>query len=214
MDSLIKAYMEHKVPYKNFMSTAQFIIFAGFHTTAGAITGLLWNLAQHQDVQKKLRETLVAEGRDAHYMLWCIREALRWDTSVPLGTGRMASEDMYTSDGIMVPKGSYVSPSIYSIHRDNNIWPEPDKFKPERWANSSSFHPAAFMAFGLGLRNCPSGNSAIQEIKVMLDALGRRYQIDKCERTVDRYEVSSPGIFFSTPDHPVVVKLTPLNNVR
>jgi cytochrome P450 len=53
-------------------------------------------------------------------------------------------------------KGTSALICIYQLHRDEKYFPEPDKFKPERFLpeNSESRHPFAFIPFSAGRRNC------------------------------------------------------------
>lgn len=36
-------------------------------------------------------------------------------------------------NGVIIPKGMIVAVPIYSLHRDPDLWPDPDSFKPERY---------------------------------------------------------------------------------
>ena len=42
-------------------------------------------------------------------------------------------------DGVTLPKGSLFSASVYAVHHDPEIWPEPSKFDPERWIHTASY---------------------------------------------------------------------------
>lgn len=210
IDGVIDALVEKKITHDQFIGSAHFLLLAGFETTAGTITCLLWQLAQHPEVEAKLRTALLDKGIDAEYVTWCIMETVRWHPPVILGAGRIIGENLTTSDGILIPKGSFVFPSPYSIHHDDTIWPNADQFIPERWRDSSSFHPAAFMGFGLGPRNCVGGKMALHEIKLVLKALLTNYKIEKCSETVDDYNFSAPGLLYTIPDQPIKVRLSAL----
>lgn len=210
IDGVIDALVEKKITHEQFIGSAHFLLLAGFETTAGTITCLLWQLAQNPEVEAKLRANIVEKGIDAEYVTWCIMETVRWHPPVILGAGRILAENITTSDGILIPKGSFVFPSAYSIHHDDTIWPNADKFIPERWRDLSTFHPAAFMGFGLGPRNCVGGKMAIHEIKLVLRALLTNYKIEKCSETVNEYKFSAPGLLYTIPDQPIKVRLSAL----
>lgn len=209
VDNIIDAFIEKKITYDDFIGSALFLLLAGFETTADTITCLVWNLAMHQDVQDQLRKTILEESIDADYVLWCIMETVRWHPAVPLGTGRILNEDVEIN-GYFLPKGAFVMPSTYSIHHDPNIWPDCDEFKPERWRHSDLFHPAAFMGFGLGPRNCVGGKLAIHEIKLVIQMLLSKFRVEKCDETSEEYRFSSPGLIYTTLDSPIKVRFVSL----
>lgn len=54
--------------------------------------------------------------------------------------------------------------AIWAIHHDPKLWPDPSAFRPERFLDPEQVaarHPGAFLAFGLGPRNCVGECSAI-----------------------------------------------------
>lgn len=209
VDTIIDSFIEKRIKYDEFIGSTLFLLLAGFETTADTITCLVWHLAREPKIQEKLREALRERGIDDEYVMWCILETVRWHPAVPLGTGRILSEDV-TVNGLMVPKGSFVMPSTHSIHHDSTIWPEADKFDPERWRYQSTFHPAAFMGFGLGPRNCVGGKLAIHEIKLVMQLLLSKYRIERCPETTEEYNFSSPGLVYTILDQPIKVRLVAL----
>lgn len=208
IDGFIDALEEKKINHELFIGSAFFLLLAGFETTAATATCLLWHLARNLDIQTKLRETLLNDGIDADYVLWCILETVRWHPAVPLGIGRVLGADVTTKNGLLIPKGSFVMPSTYSIHHDESIWPQHDKFIPERWRNQSKFHPAAFLGFGLGPRNCVGGKLAIHELKLIIRTILTRYRVEACARTPAVYGFVSPGLIYTVPDKPVQLQFT------
>lgn len=68
---------------------------------------------------------------------------------------RVAASDYTVPDTkLVIPKGTIVFIPAYSIHNDEDIYPNPSKFDPERFneGNKKSRHPMAYMPFGDGPR--------------------------------------------------------------
>lgn len=211
VDTIIDAFMDKKIMYHDFIGSTLFLLLAGFETTADTITCLIWQLAQNPDIQEKLRKDIENKSIESDYLAWCIQETIRWHPAVPLGTGRILGEDV-TVNGLFLAKGTFVMPATYSIHHDSSIWPNADDFKPERWENSGDFHPAAFMGFGLGPRNCVGGKLAVHEIKLVITTMLSKYRIEKCNETSDGYNWSSPGLLYTNLDEPIIVRLVKLHD--
>ena len=67
----------------------------------------------------------------------------------------------------------------YSLHRDEEFWPEPDSFKPERFLpeNKDSINQFAYLPFGAGPRNCIGMRFAMMEIKTILVRMLQKYRL-------------------------------------
>lgn len=111
------------------------------------------------------------EDRDKlPYIGALIQELLRWAPVAPQGQSHVFScsssrsldvglphlamrEDVY--EGYRIPKGATVIANIFSISRDEEMYPDPLEFKPERFLGPSpQLNPRKFI-FGFGRRGCP-----------------------------------------------------------
>lgn len=89
------------------------------------------------------------------YLEMCIKEAMRLYPSVSL-IGRVASKDLHMPSGYTVPKGTNIHVHIYDLHRNSDMYPDPEKYDPERFLpeNASKRHPFSYLPFSGGPRNC------------------------------------------------------------
>lgn len=89
------------------------------------------------------------------YLEMCIKESLRLYPSVPF-IARVASQDIVTATGYKIPKHTQIVVQIYDLHRNPELYPNPEKFDPERFLpdNATRRHPFAYLPFSGGPRNC------------------------------------------------------------
>ncbi len=75
-----------------------------------------------------------------------------------------------------LPAGVGVSPVIYLVHRHPDVWPEPERFRPERFLGTRP-SPFQFFPFGGGVRRCIGAAFATYEMKVVLAEVLRRTEL-------------------------------------
>jgi cytochrome P450 family 4 len=106
-----------------------------------------------------------------------IKESLRLYPPVPF-ISRKFSED-FVHDGIVHRKDSVCNIFIYNLHRDPTVFPDPEKFDPDRFLpeNSGGRNNFAFVAFSAGARNCIGQKFALLELKVVLTKVVSKFKI-------------------------------------
>ena len=97
-----------------------------------------------------------------------MKEALRLQPVIPL-VGRVLQEPMELGR-LTLPAQAVVAPAIYLVHRRPELYPEPARFRPERFL---TFKPAPWewLPFGGGLRRCIGAAFATYEMKMVLAAV-------------------------------------------
>ena len=88
------------------------------------------------------------------YLDCCVKESIRRHPSVPL-IRRAVSEDVQLGK-YMVPAGTTIAIQIYALHHNEEHFPDPESFRPDRFLpeESAKRHPYAFIPFSAGSRNC------------------------------------------------------------
>lgn len=144
------------------------IMFEGHDTTAAASSFFLSLMGIHQEIQEKVYEELYGIFGDSDrpatfqdtlemkYLERCLMETLRMYPPVPI-IARELREDLQLSSGkYVVPAGATVVIGTYLLHRDENIYPNPNKFDPDNFLpeRQSNRHYYAFIPFSAGPRSC------------------------------------------------------------
>jgi cytochrome P450 len=168
------------------------LLVAGHETTATALSWAIELLARHPAELARLESELSA-GRE-EYLDAVIKETLRLRPVIALVLRRLV-EPMEIG-GRLLPAGVSVAPSIYLVHRRPDIYPEPERFRPERFRE----RPAGtytWIPFGGGVRRCLGGAFAEFEMAAVLREL------------VSRRRLRPAG---NRPEHPVRSTITNVPN--
>jgi cytochrome P450 len=157
------------------------LLLAGHETTATSLAWVFWQLLRHPDVLTRLRAELDAVLGDGvidpehiarlEYLDAVVKETQRLTPVVPF-TGRILRAPARIG-GRDLPAGVGVSPVIYVTHRRADLWPEPERFRPERFLGARP-NPHQFFPFGGGVRRCIGAAFATYEMKVVLAEVLRR----------------------------------------
>lgn len=150
------------------------LLVAGHETTATALAWAFRWILDTPEVERRLTEEILgaAEGGltperviKLEYLDAVVREVLRLQPVIPL-VGRILQERM-TLGGFDLPAGTPIACSIYLAHRRPEVYPEPARFRPERFLGTK-FTPAELFPFGGGIRRCIGMAFALYEMKMVL----------------------------------------------
>ncbi|KAL1839001.1 hypothetical protein VTK73DRAFT_4147 [Phialemonium thermophilum] len=157
-------------------------------TTAIALTNVLYQLLLHPDVLAKLRreiddalepEEVVApydKVKHLPYLRACLDESLRLWPPTPHGLPRKTPPEGLCIMGEYVPGNTTVSMSALVAHRDETVFPDADKFIPERFLGDKGKElQSAFITFSAGARGCIGRNISYLEQAVVLASVVHRY---------------------------------------
>ncbi|KAH0536825.1 hypothetical protein FGG08_006323 [Glutinoglossum americanum] len=144
---------------------------AGIDTTGDGLCFLMWKLSQPDclSVQDRLREELVtnfdAAFDDLPYLDAVVKEGLRCFPPIPMSLPRYVPYGGRPLGGYYLPAGTIVSCQAFTLHRtDETVFPEPEKFVPERWLEKEGHveRNRLFFAFASGGRGCIGRNHRLK----------------------------------------------------
>ncbi|XP_010436226.1 PREDICTED: cytochrome P450 81D11-like [Camelina sativa] len=155
------------------------LIVAGTDTISITLEWALSNLLNHQEVLMKARmeiddkiglDRLVDEPDIVNlpYLQNIMLETLRLYPPAPLLLPHLSSEDCEVG-GYDMPRGTMLLMNVWAMHRDPELWKDPEQFKPERFDKEGEAQKV--MAFGLGRRACPGAGLAHRFVGLTLGSL-------------------------------------------
>lgn len=161
---------------ESLVSEMKTLLVAGHETTATSLTWTMMELLQHPAALRRAREEVLTSGSSGPYLEAVVRESLRLHPVVPLVGRRLKAPA--TVGGRRYPAGTVLAPSIWLTQRNPRVWPEPDRFDPERFLGWKP-NPYDFLPFGGGVRRCIGLAFALFEMKEVLARI-----LDRTELTL------------------------------
>lgn len=156
-------------------------------TTSAAMMSWVLAMVYHPDkfdkLAKEVDEVVGNERMPTYedmeklpYVRACVKETLRWRPVTAGGLPHQITAKVDYYQGYRIPKGSIVHPVQWAIHRDEELYPKPDEFIPERWLEPGwptykeplETYPnlTNFSAFGFGRRICPGHHIAERSLNI------------------------------------------------
>ncbi|RSL39347.1 hypothetical protein CEP53_014123 [Fusarium sp. AF-6] len=163
---------------------------AGIDTTGDVLCFLMWELSQPRSTkyQRLLREEF-RNKPDAPFdeltlLDAVLNEGLRCFPAIPMSLPRYVPQGGRVIDGFSLPEKTVVSCQSFSVHRINDdVFPDPDKFYPERWLETEGDADRRRLqwAFSSGGRGCIGKHLAMAEMKTLLRDVYSQYETEPDE---------------------------------
>jgi len=164
-------------------------IIAGTETVATQLGWAMILLGNHTQVLARLQKELDAVVPKNHlpsmedkaklpYMEATILEIMRIRTVGPIAIPHATLANTIVA-GFDIPRGTMIIVNTLSAHMDPKVWPEPDKFRPDRFLDSEGrvTKRELVIPFSLGKRACPGEVLALQEMFLILSAIVQQFDI-------------------------------------
>ncbi|KAL1707143.1 cytochrome P450 [Schizophyllum commune] len=174
------------------------INFVATHTSTNMFTQALFQLAAQPEyiapLRQEVEEVISRQGwtkasmRDMHKVDSFLREVARTSKSGCISLNRrVMKEDGFTfSNGVTLPKGTYVAASMHAAHMNPDVYPNPEVFDGFRFSRLRKKDPTKYqmvstdfdyIQFGHGHHACPGRFFAANELKAMLAHLVSHYDV-------------------------------------
>lgn len=145
------------------------LLVAGHDTTATGLSWALERLTRHPAALAKAvaaaNASVAGDSAGDDYLDAIAKETLRI-RPVVFDVGRVLTKPVVVA-GYHLPAGVMVAPGIGLVHADPEVYPDPDRFDPDRMLNAN-LSPTTWLPFGGGNRRCLGASFALAELRIVL----------------------------------------------
>ncbi|KAM9311442.1 thromboxane-A synthase [Gastrophryne carolinensis] len=176
------------------LGQACLFLIAGYENSCSLLSFTTYLLATHPQCQEKLLAEVdqFAETHDGAdystvhdlpYLDMVICESLRMYPPA-FRFAREAARDC-TVMGHKIQAGTVLEVPVSCVQNDPRYWPEPERFRPERFTaeEKQKRHPFTFLPFGAGPRSCIGMRMAVLKVKITLFRILQRVRFQTCPQT-------------------------------
>ncbi|XP_074438071.1 thromboxane-A synthase isoform X2 [Larus michahellis] len=169
-------------------------LIAGYETTTSTLSFATYLLATNPECQEKVLQEVdefsakhmvpdYQNVQELPYLDMVIAETLRMYPPAFRFT-REAAKDCVVL-GQRIPAGAVIETAVGHLHHNPELWPEPEKFIPERFTEEAKKerHPFAYLPFGAGPRGCIGMKMGLLETKITLLRILQKFRFKTCPET-------------------------------
>ncbi|KAJ7142216.1 cytochrome P450 [Mycena epipterygia] len=172
--------------------TAASMYLAGSDTTVAALSTFVLAMLANPEAQRQAQmeiDAVLGKGQlpifndeqSLPYVSALVKEVLRWRPVTPMGVPHfLPVEDEYR--GYRIPAGSVVIGNVWAILHNEDMYPDPSAFKPERFLRDGKPNPDVRdpqAAFGFGRRVCPGRHMAMDSVWITIASILSVFDITK-----------------------------------
>ena len=212
LDLMIAALEEDFEDIETTVDNLLTFVVAGHETSANVLVWAFYLLALYPAMQTRVREeilsicpTEIVTFEDVQRMPILkahIRETLRLYPSAAF-FARDAAEDL-TVNGVTFKKGDALFFPVYSLHRNEKLWEQPDHYRPSRFL-STKMPRGQYIPFGDGPRICIGAQYAETEIMILMASILRKNVFSLTDAEIPRPVLT----FTMRPEGPMLLQTRP-----
>ncbi|CAL1283602.1 unnamed protein product [Larinioides sclopetarius] len=217
LDLLLEKHFEtHELNEEDIREEVNTFVLAGHETVATSASWALYLIGLHPDVQAKIHEEIdevfgdemkrpltEIDLKNLHFLDSVLKETARLYPAIPL-IARQATEDCNICDYV-IPKGATCVIFLYFLNRDEDVFPEPNKFDPDRFLpeNSVNIPEYGYIPFSAGARSCIGYKYAEMELKTIMCSILRNFTVTSLD---DREKIQPMLKIALHPSQPIRLK--------
>ncbi|KAI1850422.1 hypothetical protein JX266_004280 [Neoarthrinium moseri] len=189
---------------------------AGYETTAAVIRIAAFHIYSDPNILQKLRAELATAPdydwrtlEQLPYLTAIIMEAMRLAPAIATRSARIAQDKELVYANWRIPAGTPVGMTLHLLHQNEEEYPEPERFNPDRWMDPSPWQLGnkTFVPFGKGKRNCIGMYLAWAEIYLLLGSIVQRFEFKFPKTKAEDFYVTKDNFALGTPSMGVVPAL-------
>ncbi|RYP40757.1 hypothetical protein DL767_001475 [Monosporascus sp. MG133] len=210
--NIVHEIMESKLPTSEKTANRIFddvavITGAGFETTAGALRVALFHVFDKTDILQRLRaEIATIDPRDLRvieklpYLKAVLMEGLRMSPALGTRLSRIAPDRELVYGKWRIPAGTPVGMTLVLLHANEELFPEPQKFNPDRWMDHDGGPKLDkhFAPFLKGTRGCLGMHLAWAEMNLLVAGLVDRFDFQFLDARAEDFECDSDQFALGT----------------
>lgn len=166
------------------------LLVAGHDTTATGLSWALERLTRHPEILAKAvaaaDASAAGDPSGDDYLDAVCKETLRI-RPVVFDVGRILTRPVELA-GYRLPAGVMVAPGVGLVHADPALYPDPDRFDPDRMIGAT-LSPTTWLPFGGGNRRCLGATFALTEMRVVLREILLAVELDTTTARGERQHV-------------------------
>ncbi|KAF4996419.1 hypothetical protein FDECE_12455 [Fusarium decemcellulare] len=178
---------EAKLNKDELTSISLTMLSGGLDTITTQVAWFIAYLAQHPEIQEKAKSEIekfyatnepMCDSNDdqkCQYIVALVRESLRYFTVLRLALPRASIKDV-VYNGVTIPKGTVIFLNAWACNMDDQVWTDPEVFRPERWLEQPD---APLFTYGVGYRMCAGSLLANRELYLLYMRLLNSLEIKK-----------------------------------
>ena len=157
------------------------LLIMGHVSTATTLAWVFERLVRHPEALERLRAEAQTANED--YLDAVLTETLRVRPTVPIIVREVSKP--YRVREYEVPPGNLIACNVYGLHVREDLYPEPQRFRPERFLGHKPA-PYTWIPFGGGDHHCIGSSFAMMEMKLVIRMLMQQFRFRTTERSGEK----------------------------